>query len=221
MDQIYLTCDEENIIFLDCTRLDGSKKLVSRNNPDDTNNVSNQVFEISKKLLRLGKNKIFLVDDVVFSGSVLRTISLLFKSNGIDVVGIKSAITTKSSYDYFNDNLLYGLSAGYLMDDDVIDQICERDFYFGIAQSGISTMKNGSVYKSPYFKPFGNPVERASIPNDYEKMFSNGCIDRSIALWEKIDELSGKTIMISDLPEKIDLTESNDSVVKTLKRGRI
>ena len=78
MDQIYLACDEENIIFLDCTRLDGSKKLVSRNNPDDTNNVSNQIFEISKKLLRLGKNKIFLVDDVVFSGSVLRTISLLF-----------------------------------------------------------------------------------------------------------------------------------------------
>ena len=221
LDKIYLSCDEENIIFLDCTRLDGSKSLVSRSNPDDVNSVINQIFSISENLKKKGQFKIFLADDVVFSGSVLRTISSLFKSYGIEVVGIKSAISTKSSYDYFNDNLLYGLSSGYLMNDDVIDQICERDFYFGIVQSGISTMKNGIVYKSPYFKPFGNPVERASIPIDYETMFSNGCIDRSIALWKKIEELSSKTIMISDLPERINLTESNDSIIKTLKRGRI
>ena len=83
MDQIYLTCDEENIIFLDCTRLDGSKKLVSRNNPDDTNNVSNQVFEISKKLLRLGKNKIFLVDDFIGSGSQILNVLNFLEEKGI------------------------------------------------------------------------------------------------------------------------------------------
>ena len=41
-----------------------------------------------------------------------------------------------------------------MLGENVIDQVCERDFYFGIAQSGISILKNGKVLKSPYFKPY-------------------------------------------------------------------
>ena len=52
------------------------------------------------------------------------------------------------------------------MSKDIIDQICERDFYFGIAGSGISIKINEEIVKAPYFLPFGNPVERASIPQD-------------------------------------------------------
>ena len=66
-----------------------------------------------------------------------------------------------------------GIKCDYLLGKDVIDQICERDFYFGIAQSGISIKNsNGLVFKAPYFKPYGNPIERASIPSEYEKYFS-------------------------------------------------
>ena len=58
------------------------------------------------------------------------------------------------------------------MSDDVIDQICERDFYFGIAGSGIMINTNNGLYKAPYFKPYGNPYERASIPVESEQYFS-------------------------------------------------
>ena len=104
------------------------------------------------------------------------------------------------------------------MSDNVIDQICERDFYFGIAQSGISIKRNNDIYKAPYFLPYGNPNARASIPKEYEIDFSKGCIKRSIMLWEEIERLSNSEIYMKDLPEIINYTNKNDRVVKVLKK---
>ena len=146
LDKIYLKSDGINIIFLDCTRLDGSKQLVSRLNPNNLSSVEEQIRIISSSLKNRNKSKIVLADDVVFSGSVLRTIIELFRNNSIEVVGIRSAVTTRQSYDYFNQTLLLGLDSGYVMEVDVIDQICERDFYFGIAQSGISIKRGDKIY---------------------------------------------------------------------------
>ena len=105
------------------------------------------------------------------------------------------------------------------MNSEIIDQICERDFYFGIAGSGISILKNNEVLKAPYFYPFGNPIERASIPQEYAQYFSNSCLIRSIALWKEIERLSKRTITMKELPESIQNTSLNDEVVKTLKKG--
>ena len=219
LDKIYVNEDEEYVIFLDCTRLNGSSKLVSRNNSNDFNSVDIQVKKISRKLNVMGLNQIILVDDVVFSGSVLNSVINLFKDNGIVVLGIRSAICTTSSFKKFNIELPLGLKCKYLLGEDVIDQICERDFYFGIPQSGISILEGDVIYKAPYFKPFGNPVERASVPFEYEDDFSRGCLKRSIWLWEEIERLSGKNFCISDLPEVILNTKSDEKIVKVLKKG--
>ncbi len=221
MDKIYLSCDKNKIIFLDCTRLDGEDSLVSRRNTDDLTSVDKEIEIISSILKDYQQNKIILADDVVFSGSVLRKIITKFKDNQIEVVGIRSCISTEDSYQYFNNQLPLGLKCGYLMEKDVIDQICERDFYFGIVQSGISVKKEGKIYKAPYFKPFGNPIERASIPPEYEKLFSDGCIRRSIDLWSEIESLSRKKIYVKDLPERINLADSNEEVVKVLVKRRV
>ncbi len=220
LDKIYLTEDQKNIIFLDCTRLDKSNNLVARNNINDLESVDKQIKIISDLLIKNNISDIVLADDVVFSGSVLKTIIEKFKNNNIQVIGIRSCISTISGYLYFNKTLPLGLKCGYLLDSDVIDQICERDFYFGIAQSGISTIKNQEIVKAPYFLPFGNPNERASIPKEYEKYFSEGCINRSLYLWQEIERLSGKNIYMRDLPEKINYTNNDDLVIKVLKKGR-
>ena len=219
LDKIYLNEDEENVIFLDCTRLNGSNRLVSRNNSNDFSSVDIQVEKISKQLKYMGLNQIILVDDVVFSGSVLSSVIELFKNNGISVIGIRSAVSTTNAFKKFNSELGLGLKCKYLLGEDVLDQICERDFYFGVPQSGISILEDGVIYKAPYFKPFGNPVERASIPKEYEVDFSKGCLKRSIWLWEEIEKLSGKKFYISDLPEVISNTSSDDQVIKVLKKG--
>lgn len=104
------------------------------------------------------------------------------------------------------------------MSKNIIDQICERDFYFGIAGSGISILKNNQILKAPYFKPFGDPVSRASIPKEYEQYFSDSCIKRSIALWEEIEKLSQRKILIKELPETLNNTNQNDEIIKTLRK---
>ncbi len=216
LDKIYVTVDNQNLMFLDCTRLDGSKELVSRNNVDDNRDVDNQIDNISRRLKEMQQRAIILMDDVAFSGTVLRTVTKKFLERGIAVMGVRSAISTIASYDYFNSVLPLGLKCGYVMGEEVIDQICERDFYFGVAQSGISIKgKNGFVYKAPYFVPFGNPVERASIPKEQEIYFSDGCIRRSIELWKSLK----KTIYVKELPEVIMNAPLEEPVVKVLERG--
>ena len=105
------------------------------------------------------------------------------------------------------------------MAENVIDQICERDFYFGIAGSGISVRTSTNIVKAPYFLPFGNPIKRASIPVDSATYFSNSCITRSILLWQEIERLSSKKLYIKDLPEEIQNTNQEEEIIKTLKKG--
>ena len=210
LDKIYIKPDDENIVFLDCTRVNGTNEIISRRKESIDEQINNIINRFCGK-------KILLADDVVFSGNVLRIIIDKLNAGGVDVVGIISSITTRSGYEYFK-CLKYGLKANYIMEDDVIDQICERDFYFGIAGSGIMIEKDGSYYKAPYFKPFGNPNERASIPVEKEDDFSIGCLRRSIDLWKEMERLKGSEILIDSLPEEIYKTNKEDGIVKTLKK---
>ena len=199
--------------------MDNSSELVSRKQPNDKYSVDNQINKLSELFRKMNLDQIILADDVVFSGSVLKTIINKFKANGIDVIGIRTCISTNESFTYFNQNLPLGLRCGYKMSDQVIDQICERDFYFGIAGSGISVVKNGEVFKAPYFKPYGNPVERSSIPTIEEQRFSLSCLRRSLELWQEIEILNKREILVKELPERIIDTNENDSVIQTLKKG--
>lgn len=221
LDKIYFK-GENDSIFLDCTRLENSNKLVSRISPNNIGSVEQQIQRIAEELKISGKTDIILVDDVVFSGNVLKGLIEKFKQKGINVLGIRASLSTESSYKYFNHNLEKGLVCGCLMGKDVIDQICERDFYFGVVQSGISTLRNdGKILKSPYFKPFGNPQKRASIPEEYENFFSNGCLLRSIYLWKCIEENSKRKIYIKDIPEEIIDTNKNNRIIDVLRKGLI
>jgi len=210
LDKIYITPDEENIFFLDCTRVSGSDEIISRKGISIERQIERIVSALPSK-------EIVLADDVVFTGSVLRYIINKFKEKGISVVGIISSISMNESFNYFNSNLKYGLRTNFLLDDAVIDQVCERDFYFGIAGSGIMISDGDKMVKSPYFYPYGDPVGRASIKEEYASMFSKGCLERSIYLWEEIDKLKRLKTLISELPEAIINTNKNNEVVNTLR----
>ena len=211
LDKIYITPNEKDIYFLDCTRVDGTNEIISRK----SEMLDFQIMMISSKL---SNKEIILADDVVFSGNVLKIIINKFSQFDIKVVGIITSICTNKSYEYFNLNLKFGVKSNYLMSCDIIDQICERDFYFGIAGSGIMIDTKDGLCKAPYFKPYGNPCERASIPIEYENYFSKGCLYRSIYLWEEIDKLKKLRTKIGELPEKIVNTDENEEIVKTLKK---
>lgn len=211
LDKIFISPNEKDIYFLDCTRINGTNEIISRKSEA----LDSQIIRLSNKLI---DKEIILADDVVFSGSVLKNIINRFNKLEIQVVGVITSICTNESYDYFNSSLKLGIRSNYIMSDDVIDQICERDFYFGIAGSGIMINTKDGFYKAPYFRPYGNPCQRSSIPLEYEEYFSKGCLDRSIYLWEEIDKLKGIRTKILELPEKIINTNKNEEVVKTLKK---
>lgn len=211
LDKLFIKPDEKNIYFIDCTRINGSDKVVARQG-------ESLDLQIKRLVGSLNSKEVILADDVVFSGSVLRNIIKRLNNSGISVVGIISSICTIDALNYFKNNLKYGIRTNYILESSVIDQICERDFYFGIAGSGIMIDTNKGLYKAPYFEPYGNPYERASIPIEYVNMFSKGCLERSIYLWEKIEKLKKSVIFMRELPEKIINTESNQEVVKTLKK---
>lgn len=211
LDKIYLEPDEQYIFFLDCTRVNGTNEIISRK----SESLDSQIKRITEVL---PSKEIILADDVVFSGSVIRSIIKRFRDYGIKVVGIISSICSYEGYEYFNKSLKYGIKTKVLMLEDVIDQICERDFYFGVAGSGIMISTGDGMYKAPYFKPYGNPYERASIPLEYVDFFSRGCLERSLYLWEDMDNIRDSKTKILELPERIINTKENDEVVKTLKK---
>ena len=80
---------------------------------------------------------------------------------------------------------------------------------------------DGKVLKKPYFKPFGIPVERASIPREFESIFSNNCMLRSMYLWKCIEENTGREIAIKEMPEEISGTNGEERIINTLRKGLI
>ena len=199
---------------LDCTRLEGSKELVSRFTGKP---IDSQISLLSKKIKEETKsNKITIVDDIIFSGESLIAIKKLFEQNGIVIKKVLSGLTTNAAMEFFK-TLNIESDAAYLMSDTVEDEICERDFYFGIPQSGMTSIINGKIFKKPYFLPFGNPIKRASVPQEFSKNFSTGCLCRSKYFWEETEKNSNGEILIKHLPEKIINTVDENRVVSTLE----
>ena len=56
--------------------------------------------------------------------------------------------------------------------------------------------------KAPYFKPYGDPCTRASIPEEYERTFSKDCLIRSCSLWEEINKEMLITCWMNNIYDK-------------------
>lgn len=129
-------------------------------------------------------------------------VSEALKEKGVIVREVLSGVAVKENIPIITSQ---GIEVKSCFDiSNVLDEVCERDFYFGIAQSGQSVLQsNGTVLKQPYFSPFGKPIDSASVPEDKVYDFSKECIDCSYTLWENMQRNSNRVMTSSDLPEKI------------------
>ena len=146
--------------------------------------------------------EISLIDDVVFSGSMICKVAQALAEKNVFVKEVLSAVSVKENLPAITNLGIQVNSYFYITN--VLDEVCERDFYFGVAQSGQSQLlDNNQVVKMPYFSPFGFPVESASVPEDKAIDFSKECLKCSYDLWNEIQKNSNKVVTSNDLPETI------------------
>lgn len=149
-----------------------------------------------RNVQKAGLHEVVLVDDVVFTGELIERIIRCLSQFGIRVplvcagIGIAEGICRigKSKCEI-------RCVRTY---EEVIDEVCERDFYPGVPFSGrlLAGVKNIGV---PYLLPFGNPAKWASIPSEWQVPFSRFCIQQTIHLFEEIEKRSGKIVSCAEL----------------------
>lgn len=187
--------------------------------------IKEQIEEIPKDV------PIVLIDDGCYSGESLVEILNLFSESGHKIKKIIIGIFTGRAKSLLSKRFPdIEIDAVYEFPNS-IDWVCERDFLVGAPYSGrtLGTKSQNMAIPFefsiclPYCLSFsGDPVEFASIPTGSKERFSVFIIDRSIRLWKKIEELSGKVITTNDVPRiPYKLERNNDRFVDYLEGAKL
>jgi hypothetical protein len=153
-----------------------------------------------KTLQTSGVQEVVIVDDVVFSGGLLeRTIDLLSKIR-IRVPIVCVGIGIAEGIDRIKDSKREVRCVRTY--EEVIDEVCERDFYPGVPLSGRPLIGEDNV-GIPYLLPFGKPDSWASIPPVNTVDFSRFCLLQTVILFEEIERQSGRPVLCRDLGRKV------------------
>ncbi len=140
--------------------------------------------------------EIALVDDVVFSGVLLERIIHCLSKMKIKVPFVFAGIGISEGIDRIS-NLRCEIHCVREYKE-VVDEVCERDFYPGVPFSG-RLLFGGKNIGFPYLLPFGNPGKWASIPVEWQESFSRFCIRQTIRLFEEIEKCSNKIVFCHEI----------------------
>ena len=222
LDRAYINPKQNNLIgFLDATRTVDSNL--------NSTGLGSRALEITleRQIGQLASSQsgkaIALADDVIFEGKTMLQLAQKLRSKGIIVDTIYSGITIKEGKEILEQN---GVRVDSLLEyDQVIDEICERDFVVGSPYSGRSVVNGqGIIEGAPYLYPFGKPVEWASIPQEDAINFSLFALYQSLQLWTKTEQLSGQSIPtqqvakpVFGLPQGISMSKAIAQVIGNLK----
>lgn len=211
LDPVYFCCD----FSIELTRkvdLEGiDKGLRSRFRSDS----------LLKQLNHLKSHRIkevCLVDDVIFSGVLMERVIKLFSEVGINVPVVCVGIGVQKGVNRILNQRREVYCAKIY--NEVIDEVCERDFYLGIPFSGRSLIGNNNI-GLPYILPFGKPEKWASIPKNLHKTFSDFCINQTIILFEEIQKKSKRTICCSEIERKVLGQPETGSFINFLKQIKV
>lgn len=154
---------------------------------------------------RLPAKEVVLVDDVLFSGSMCAHIIGLFREHGVRVPRVYAGVAIQEGVWRMQSVgcEVYAVRTY----EEVIDEVCERDFMPGAPLSG-RTVKGFVNTGAPYLQPFGNPVAWASIPKEYARSFSSNFLHLSADIYREMQT------RCSELPRGVfGLTEDTDALV--------
>lgn len=167
------------------------------------------------------ESPVSLVDDVIFSGKGLIDISRMLAAvnrpvgQAIAAIGVSQGI---EELDREGIEVICVREYG-----EVLDEVCERDFFACVPFSGRTLIDRFGVdWSAPYFTPYGNPGDWASIPPEHVHDFSDFCLRQSASLWRKIEIISNENIPTYiksnkyGVPRRIRGMKKSTSVVRAL-----
>lgn len=169
-----------------------------------------------RQLRNFGIKEVALVDDVIFSGDLLLRVSGILESMDVSVPYIFAGVGIGEGIDKLKAN---GKEVYCVREyPEVIDEICERDFYPGVPMSGrlVDAERNMGA---PYILPFGDPVGWASIPQESQVSFSQFAREQTAQLFQAIEKASGRRVTCADIGRKvIGMPQDNTRFVEALAK---
>lgn len=157
------------------------------------------LLEQFRKLKEAGVKKARLVDDVIFTGDQTERVVEVLAKCGIQTTSVCTGIAIREGIEKLaNKGIDVDAVRTY---DEVIDEVCERDFYPGVPYCGRTldfTLNKGV----PYVLPFGKPSAWASIPEERQEEFSRFCMMQSLKLFGAIEDVSKTRILMSEIDRK-------------------
>lgn len=219
LDRAYVNAEQQNMIaFIDSSRITDVKlNDVGLGGRSGMTTLNKQLNLLATKLA--GKT-VNLIDDVIFEGKTMLKIVQELSRRNISVDTIFAGITISDGQQLLEKN---GLNVkSLLFYNQVIDEICQRDFVVGAPYSGRSVINDQQIIEgAPYLYPFGKPVEWASIPTESAEDFSNFLLWQALQFWLKTEKLSDQKILnqrlakpVFALPKNVSISQSIEKILK-------
>ena len=153
---------------------------------------------------------VVLAEDGAFTGDTIVTLLRLFKKRRVTVSVVVVGICfpgAKEAIEKEFDGKICVISEidhpyEWMPDHDFIPFApnCGRVFGGSFGEEILPHYTHESFsYCFPYVLPFGDPVEWASIPKEHAPNFSAFCLEQSLSLFCRLDEMNGKKIRMIDL----------------------
>ncbi len=150
--------------------------------------------------------EVVLVDDIVFSGSVMVALINLLAPEGVKVVRVVCGIAVaevggKNPFDLCRQHgaeLEAVFSFGTPGTRQASDEICERDFFVFAPMCGRTYVGVEGNVGAPYVAPFGRPRDWASF-GESEASVSRALIALNIYVLELIEAQIGRALTFADL----------------------
>jgi hypothetical protein len=170
--------------------------------------LSRQIDAIASAFGEAG-GTVELIDDVVFSGGgIVRRIRELAARN-IRVARVMTGVLVGAGKDAIQSEFPDVVVDAVCYYPEVIDEICERDFYVGVPLSGrtIGKIIDGEGLPTepqvgvPYLAPFATPetfFDWTSIDQKHFFDWSSFCLRQSMLLWRAIELINGRSVHCSD-----------------------
>lgn len=175
--------------------------------------ISEQFKNAVDFVAQKGDARVNILDDVVFSGNTVANYIHRLEECGLKIDTVITNVALRRAVGKLN-SLGINVDADFVYED-VVDEVCMRDFIVGAPTGGRNLMtKEGQYVSVPYLYPFANVDVWASVNTDEAVEFSKDCLRASLGLWEQL----APDTKFGDLIKPVFKCHPEDRIVDTLAR---